>query len=129
VFGEGVDAEGSFVPLHRHRLKVFLHLSHLLLMMVRLCLQVADFVPQTTDALAISRTLFLQSLALGHQVYHFGSLSASCSLERSIAARRHCSEAHTSRSRRTKMNLALCFIALVVVKDGVWALRLELRTR
>jgi hypothetical protein len=27
VLGEGVNVEGSFVPLHRHRLKVSLRLS------------------------------------------------------------------------------------------------------
>ena len=63
--------EGSFIPLHCHFLKVFLDLSQLLLAMVCLRLQVMDFVPQSMDVLAIGRTLFLQSLALGRQVCHF----------------------------------------------------------
>jgi hypothetical protein len=63
--------EGSFIPLHCHFLKVFLHLPQLLLATVCLRLQVMDFVPQSMDVLAIGRTLFLQSLALGRQCRHF----------------------------------------------------------
>jgi hypothetical protein len=42
-------------------------------MMVHLRLQVTDFVSQPTDLLAVGCTFFLQPLALGCLVCHFGA--------------------------------------------------------